>query len=135
MDRMKIVGIISWLRVLVFTGALYVLFKSAAFAQVSESYILYYTRPVLTLFGTFLLATLVPSTLLKFCSALWNKVTPLKDKPTFIETEIVYLLSVVPAISLILLIFLKAPLASALPLIGLVFLAALPAIIVPYKLT
>lgn len=74
----------------------------------------------------------MPNSLFKLCSDLWNKITPLKDKPTFIETEIVYLLSVIPAISLILLALLKAPLTSVLSLSGLVLAAALPAVAICY---
>ena len=132
MQQNKMMEIISWLRVLAFTGSLYFLFRSDTLAQLIGTNILEETSPIFILLGAYFIASLVPVHTFKLCLNFWNKVTPLKDKPTFIETELVYLLSVVPATSIILLLGLKIPLQSFILLNCLIFVTALPTIIICY---
>jgi len=73
-----------------------------------------------------------PTLTFSFCGKIWNKITPIKNKPTIIESEIVYILSVLTSIPIFTAIFFNLGLVDITRLLPILAVASLPSALAAY---
>jgi len=88
--------------------------------------------PFKVLIAIALLVWVATNSMLQLVAELWAKITPLKNKPTFIEDEIIHVLSNLFGITIFTAIFLKLGLADLPIIVPVLLLASLPSSFIAY---
>lgn len=123
MTRNKIIQISAWSRTFALTLVLWLAFLGGIFSSINPTSPIHGTSALKTLLAIFILIWIAPPSVYSLVLKTWNKITPLKDKPTFIENEIVYILSVLFGVPIFAAIFLKVG-HNDIPFFMLILLAA-----------
>jgi len=129
-----IINLIYWSRISCLTAILWIMFQLGLFNHIPQNSPVYYASPFSAFLGAFLLTWTAPLATDMICSQIWNKITPIKSKPTFIENEIVYILSVLTGIPIYAALFLNLGIEDILRLLPSLSLAALPGSAIAYTL-
>lgn len=132
MELRRILNIIFWLRTIFLTALLWLAFETGLLKDIAPSGLAHDTSAFSAFTTAYLLVWLAPSAVYVLVSQLWNKVTPLKNKPTLIENEVVYVLSVLSGIPVFTAVFLNTTFGDLPALLGLLLLTALPGSICSY---
>ena len=100
MRRNKIIDISFLLRTVVLTAMLCLSFHIGAFSHIAPDHSIHFVPARNLLISTFLFVLVAQTSVNSLVLQVWNKITPVKSKSTLIETEIVYILSVLLGIPL-----------------------------------
>ena len=126
MRRNKIIDISFLLRTVVLTAMLCLSFHIGAFSHIAPDHSIHFVPAQNLLISTFLFVLVARTSVNSLVLQVWNKITPVKSKSTLIETEIVYILSVLLGIPLFAAIFLHTTISDLPILLSVLFFAALP---------
>jgi len=126
MRRNKIIDISFLLRTVVLTAMLCLSFHIGAFSHIAPDHSIHFVPARNLLISTFLFVLVAQTSVNSLVLQVWNKITPVKSKSTLIETEIVYILSVLLGIPLFAAIFLHTTISDLPILLSVLFFAALP---------
>lgn len=128
----KIINYVFWIRTSLLTIILFCLFQTDFFNQLAPNSPIHTTSKFSILGSAFFIIWLAAKFASKVVGNLWDRITPIKDKATIIESEITYFLSVLLGLNLMAPIFFQTGLKDTPIIFTVLFLAALPVSICSY---
>jgi hypothetical protein len=130
----KMINVSFWTRTVCLTVTLWLAFQLGFLRAITPNSPIHNISVLNAFISVFLFVWAAPSSVYRLVAQIWNKITPLRDKPTIIENEIVYILSVLCGITLFSAIFLNITLKDIPKLITILTIASLPGSLCAYIL-